>query len=109
MYQAINQEILADCERKAGQSLLDLLRKATSAVAPDPDAAYELFHQCVRLRQEHKVRSQLDEKKGLEGWGRRGGREDEADSIAPTWYNVITYGDMRHWDFQYMNHNLFKY
>lgn len=53
--QAINSEILADCERKAGQSLLDLLRKATSAMSPDPEAAYELFHECVRLKHEAKV------------------------------------------------------
>lgn len=81
MHQAINQEILADCERKAGQSLLDLLRKATSAVAPDPDAAYELFHQCVRLRQEHKVRRGIDEENGLGGREEeKGGQEDEADA-----------------------------
>jgi hypothetical protein len=83
MYQAINQEILADCERKAGQSLLDLLRKATSAVAPDPDAAYELFHQCVRLRQEHKVRSQLDEKRVWRAGGGEGGGKTRRIALHP--------------------------
>ena len=52
---AVRQEMLADCERKAGEVMLNLLRKATSAVAPDPKAAPGLFYECVRLRHEAKV------------------------------------------------------
>jgi hypothetical protein len=52
---AVQQEMLADCERKAGEVMLNLLRRATSAVSPDPAAAPGLFYECVRLRQEAKV------------------------------------------------------
>lgn len=52
---AVQEEMLADCERKAGEVMLNLLRRATSAVAPDPEAAPGLFYECVRLRQEAKV------------------------------------------------------
>lgn len=58
---AVQEEMLADCERKAGEVMLNLLRKATAAVAPDPEAAPGLFYECVRLRQEAKVG-------GLVGW-----------------------------------------
>lgn len=51
----VQEEMLADCERKAGEVMLNLLRRATSAVAPDPEAAPGLFYECVRLRQEAKV------------------------------------------------------
>lgn len=54
----VQEEMLADCERKAGEVVLDSLRRATSAVAPDPEAAPGLFYECVRLRQEAKVRKE---------------------------------------------------
>lgn len=57
---AVQEEMLADCERKAGEVMLNLLRRATSAVAPDPEAAPGLFYECVRLRQEAKVGACVD-------------------------------------------------
>ncbi len=57
---AVRQEMLADCERKAGEVMLNLLRKATSAVAPDPKAAPGLFYECVRLHQEAKVNESIN-------------------------------------------------
>lgn len=53
--QAIQEEMLADCERKAGDALLNRLRKATSAILPNPMAAPVLFYECARLKQEAKV------------------------------------------------------
>ncbi len=52
---AVQEEMLTDCERKAGEVMLSFLRKATSAIAPDPIAAPGLFLQCVRLKQEAKA------------------------------------------------------
>ena len=52
---AVQEEMLADCERKAGEVMLNFLRKATSAIAPDPIAAPGLFLECVRLKQEAKA------------------------------------------------------
>jgi hypothetical protein len=52
---AVQEEMLADCERKAGEIMLNLLRKATSAMSPDPEAAPGIFLECVRLRQEAKA------------------------------------------------------
>lgn len=52
---AVQEEMLADCERKAGEIMLNLLRRATSAMAPDPEAAPGIFLECVRLRQEVKA------------------------------------------------------
>lgn len=51
----VQQEMLEDCERKTGDVVLNLLRKATSAIAPDPAAAPALFLECVRLKQETKA------------------------------------------------------
>jgi hypothetical protein len=52
---SVELEMLGDCERKAGQAILDMLRTATSASAPDPQAALFLFSECVRLGHESKV------------------------------------------------------
>ena len=53
--QPVQEEMLSDCERKAGDALLNRLRKATSAISPDPIAAPILFYECARLKQEAKV------------------------------------------------------
>ena len=52
---AVQGEMLADCERKTGEVMLNFLRRATSAIAPDPEAAPGLFLECVRMKQEAKA------------------------------------------------------
>lgn len=55
LIKAIQEEMLADCERKVGEVMLNMLRKATSAVNPEPEAAPGLFNGCVRFKQEAKA------------------------------------------------------
>jgi len=54
--QGVHTEMLADCERKAGGALLELLRSSCSTISPDPIAARGLFRSCLRLKLEAKVR-----------------------------------------------------